>query len=159
MKIRGIIFSGEMVRAIVDDRKSVTRRLDKSWLKYKKGDELWVRETFAINDHKQIAYRADGTVLDGIRWGFPRFMPRWASRITLTLTEDARLERLQDMIPAEIQKEGCPFSFSGTSPEEAPDWYGWWIPLWDSLHKPGEQWEDNPEVVRLCWGGVRWESK
>ena len=35
---KGIIFKAEMVRAILDGRKTITRRLDKRWLKVKKND-------------------------------------------------------------------------------------------------------------------------
>jgi len=35
---KGIIFKAEMVKAILDGRKTITRRLDKRWLKVKKND-------------------------------------------------------------------------------------------------------------------------
>lgn len=43
-----MLFSAPMVRALLADRKHVTRRLSERWLKVKAGDRLWVRETHAI---------------------------------------------------------------------------------------------------------------
>lgn len=133
MKARPILFSGEMVRALLDGRKTQTRRvikpikgegLDPAGIYHfhpgdlelmrcpygKVGDLLWVRETFVDwpTDDGSLIYRADDSGDDyndyGLRffnWKPSIFMPKWASRLTLEIT-DIRVERLQD-----ISGEGC----------------------------------------------------
>ncbi|MCW5936773.1 MAG: hypothetical protein KIT11_05650 [Fimbriimonadaceae bacterium] len=122
-----IIFSGPMVRAILDGKKTQTRRLDKKWLKVKKGDLLWVKETWMSFDIDHViddkcAYKAS-TSLEGeetrreyirlgrnYQWRPSIFMPRRFSRITLEATEDAYEERLQDISIRDALCEGitCP---------------------------------------------------
>jgi hypothetical protein len=172
-----ILFSGEMVRALLTGRKSVTRRMSKRWLKVKSGDKLWVRETWAfinnteIDGTTEIEYRADtdGKCFAGNwpdeerddperpKWRPSIFMPREHSRNTLEATEDARLERLQDITEEEAYSEGVtdkwPLStlpyLSGHGGRAVVNNFAH---LWSTLHtKPGERWGDNPEVVRLAF--------
>lgn len=190
---RPILFSGEMVRAILEGRKTQTRRVVKPqpkteglqgvyadlynhgpewafWLPDNRmteprtwpcphgtvGDRLWVREAWRIGSFMDgepmvFDYRAGGDSMeerdndspdyeawsermasestdelekmqwphkdgDGIyrwddcesplRWRPSIFMPRWASRITLEIT-DIRVERVQDITEADAKVEGC----------------------------------------------------
>ena len=99
------------------------------------GDRLWGRETFSTSgltryhrsgnpdDHGGpndpcCAYAATATYRCGKRvpdaamatgahkWKSPLFMPRWASRLTLELTE-VRVERVQKITHADALAEGC----------------------------------------------------
>lgn len=153
MTDRPILFSGPMVRALLDGRKTQTRRVlnpqppadmglvgiyapkltavfgyetpdtdYKVTLRYMPGDRLWVREawrTHVGSDHVApreispellIQYEASGPSFgDGLS-GKVRpsmFMPRWASRLTLTVT-DVRVQRLQEISEADAIAEGVP---------------------------------------------------
>jgi len=171
----GILFSAQMIRAIIEKRKTVTRRLSKQWLKVKRGDVLYVREAFCLGwqsgprmwsalkptgstERGKPFYRSDSQdPADGPqrKWTPSIHMPRWASRITLEATEDARTERLLDITEAEAIAEGSSDTFSR---EKCPGFIddmrytATFSSLWESLHtKPGERWADNPEVVRIAF--------
>jgi hypothetical protein len=90
-----LIFSAPMIRAILEGRKSVTRRLA-DYSKWKKGDRVWVRESVWLrkseNDHipeDRVEYVADNEnatfSFSGLRKVPSIHQPRWASRITLEL--------------------------------------------------------------------------
>jgi hypothetical protein len=131
VKERPILFSGEMVRAILDGRKTQTRRVIKgvgpdNWLKGasnhvvhaidrcpygKPGDRLWVRETWARYNIDQesfdIAYKATPPKdwpEDG-RWRPSIHMFRDYSRITLEI-KSVRVERLQDISEEDSLRDG-----------------------------------------------------
>lgn len=150
MAIKPILFNTEMVRAILDGRKTGTRRLVKTRRKdacgfyvtkkaddsfagiyeydenesmfdnslmppYQPGDILYVRETF-YEDVDCILYKADNEKLTGyrnmrgedivVKWHPSIHMPKEAARIWLKVT-DVRVERLQEMKPVDVIKEGA----------------------------------------------------
>jgi hypothetical protein len=71
----------------------------------KPGDLLWVREGFAYYGMKadHVFYRA--TDCGNLNWRPSIHMPRWASRLTLEIT-DVRVERLQEINHADAMAEG-----------------------------------------------------
>ena len=148
MKSTPILFNAEMVNAILDGRKTQTRRMVKTpepWTLERQdenlvtyacsdgeyydvvskspfgqvGDRIWVRETCKIaRDHnflpdqsRDVYYRADNVEDWNLPASYPEkwtpsiHMPRWASRITLEIT-DVRVERLQDITAEDAQSEG-----------------------------------------------------
>jgi len=79
------------------------------------GDRLWVREAHTIQSAAMavspiavdwVGYRADRQASrDNTHWRSPIHMPRWASRITLEIT-DIRVERLWDISDDDARAEG-----------------------------------------------------
>ena len=160
MKERPILFSGPMVRAILDGRKTQTRRVVKigsyrpsgpfgdhaGYCPYgKPGDRLWVRETFfnEPNFHGVSAtwYRADNDTFPGM-WKPSIHMPRRLSRITLEITA-VRVESLNEINGMEAWREGCPYH--PKADPEPEDMIAWYRKLWESINGPGS-WAANPWV-------------
>ena len=132
-KERPILFSAPMVRAILDGRKTVTRRpvkgLGLQWLNEftpeyvadsanslcpfgQPGDRLWVREAWArirvaqAPDQEWVVYRESDNRTDyGGPWKPGIHMFRRDSRILLEIT-DVRVERLQDISEGQAVDEG-----------------------------------------------------
>lgn len=237
VKERPILFSGEMVRAILNGRKTQTRRVVKpqpeyhvdagimetyprvcgpEWFEpvvidrhgeeqpgeevfgiysedgeygckcpYPPGTRLWVRETWLELDKEHwwdssqpkeatyltgehwgerkngIAYRAStDTEGDDIRreygykWRPSIFMPRWASRITLEVTE-VRVEKLNSISEEDARAEGIVTKWLQRGKDgELSEWcdrYGntaikLFRELWDSINGKKHPWESNPWV-------------
>ena len=175
MKERPIIFSGEMVRAILDGRKTQTRRVIKPQPDHihtfqkgillpqigdkeircpygQPGDRLWVRETWAKNNpvlDAKVCYRADLMSPDlGKPWKPSIYMPRWASRITLEIV-NVRVERVQEITEADVIAEGIgAFTLARGVLSDAPPDPRWkFIELWNSINaNRGYGWEINPWV-------------
>lgn len=193
-----MLFSGAMVKAILDGTKTQTRRIlkpvpekyDSALIKpeiigccyhtdkwqwqdehgncmcrnkrpyaikcpYPVGSCIWVKETWqhVVKDMPptkgcRVLYRADdseGFVTDS--WRPSIFMPRWASRITLEVT-DVRVERLQDISEADAVAEGVTIRadavMAASLANDTPARMEFWD-LWKSINGP-DSWDANPWV-------------
>jgi hypothetical protein len=135
-------------------------------------DVLWLKETFCYGDrppcdclpsacpHKpEVHYRADwGGIDDDVLWRPSIFMPRWASRITLRIT-DVRVQRVQDISEADAADEGCcgpqATVIAGEIQEVAPNSYrDDYRELWDSINGKKFPWASNPFVWVLTFQTV-----
>lgn len=170
MKERGIIFTGESVRAILDGRKTQTRRVclgareqstAHDWHPSRcpygvPGDRLYVKETWAQSEATAgIVYRADAETVEGVyKWRSSMFMPRWASRITLEVVA-VRVERLQEIIEADAKAEGVtPFEYDpeGDCWTDSKDVHrSAFEYLWDSINRERAPWASNPWVFVISF--------
>lgn len=132
-QMKPILFNTEMVRAILEGRKTVTRRVvksghlrvldspyhkehpdvpDKTLLgklclpPYQPGDTLWVRETWAKSMAGTFMYQADDKAIMVERWRPSIHMPRVAARLFLRVT-GVRVELLQDIDDDGAKAEGA----------------------------------------------------
>jgi len=213
MKEHPILFTPDNIRAILDDKKTQTRRLIKpqptKWhmvkrepfhfdavdmprvwsplsdhsedrvCPYEIGDRLWVRERYAHffkgNDPSACKYLADaGTprwpqayskenALESWRgqWKSALFMPKWAARIWLDIT-DVRVQRVQEISHEDAIAENChgygwvsqspyvsgPHTDDGKLPQEEYE------ELWDSINGKTYPWASNPWVWCLTFKRV-----
>ena len=134
------------------------------------GDRLWVRETWRVSKALDgIAPRdldrttmpewlaSDPDLYDG-RIRASMHLPRWASRLTLIVT-DVRVQRLQDISNEDCIAEGIPVHPNATAPRTGPaidtfarehgliSHYGAeYRDLWNAINGSGA-WDANPWVV------------
>jgi hypothetical protein len=159
---RFILFAGPLVLALLEGRKTVTRRLVKPQPKTAPpagpsphgipGDRLRVREKWGYRDKffdpratgrgGGFVYAADGPPA-GARytaWRPSLHMPREACRIELEITS-TRAERLHSLTAADALAEGCP-------PEQHADPIAWFRALWNGLvaFSRGPTWDADPWV-------------
>ncbi len=200
MKTIPMLFSAPMVKALLDSRKTQTRRIIKFPLNfcentgfnfqdkhgkwwacgigfseestsknfitskspYQVGDLIWVRETFRLFDATDECDHFDhpcscpssGTPIyratydDGeSTWKPSIFMPRWANRITLKVT-NVKVERLQDISEADALAEGISpvdDDFLKTLRIKKPSACSGFKSLWQSING-ADSWNANPWV-------------
>jgi hypothetical protein len=169
MKQHPILFSTPMVKAILEGRKTQTRRVHKYQIDCEKlsqyaqdweikefialcpfgqpGDRLWVRETFApaLGD---VAYKADysQSVLDEPRnkgiWKPSIHMPKTAARIWLEITE-VKVELVQNISNEDVIAEGVKADIATDHPRGVH--YTAFSDLWIKINGNGS-WISNPWV-------------
>ncbi|KAA0117839.1 hypothetical protein CIW48_26910 [Methylobacterium sp. P1-11] len=191
---RPILFSAPMVRALLEGRKTQTRRplkeqpplgsgkrcvrvlrrpldapqehafewrslynayLGDAVVRFAAGDRLWVKETWRATEEwdnrppreiqpSYVRYEADPCVAHSYGKLRPSlFMPRWASRLTLLVT-DVRVERLQDISAADAEAEGIHGELSQSLGSK----------IWGVPHAPVQGWEDPVSAFRDLWNGI-----
>lgn len=243
IKTRPILFSTPMVKALLEGRKTQTRRIvrkpkaiigtpsDGTWddddveiantsegyaaecrdergdgydlmLKCpygKPGDRLWVKETHRLvawdeEAEMLVQYQSDNAKewcyfdgeshdeymdswerknrkycteeneklypdLDRLPWVSSLFMPRWASRITLEIT-DVRVQRVKDISEEDAKAEGVATNNLGQFLPPYPSAAGFttakraYAELWDSINGAGS-WDSNPWVWALTFKRVK----
>ncbi|WP_454021298.1 hypothetical protein [Azospirillum sp. Marseille-Q6669] len=176
-----IFSEGMVRAELADLKTQTRRLATSPLAKVQPNDRLWVRESYQLlswGDYEvtryqpcDVRYAATDTLakadreIRGYPWRPSIHMPRWASRITLVV-EDVRFQRLRDIseddaiaegveterccgVPSDVcgvHLGGCCGQPEAVKPAEA------FRQLWNSLHdKPGERWEDNPEIVALTF--------
>jgi hypothetical protein len=167
---RPILFGGPMVRAILDGRKTQTRRLSAPWrwpqhdddrayavdrCQYGRvGDRLWVREAIVCtsrsgDDIATANYAADGALCPLDRWPWQRgrlpgiHMPYGLRRITLEIA-NVRVQRLQEISEEDARAEGViPGALGGH--------YAAFSCLWDDVNGRRAAWASNPWVWAITF--------
>tara|TARA_B100001105_G_C22361516_1_gene430568 strand:+ start:719 stop:1372 length:654 start_codon:yes stop_codon:yes gene_type:complete len=208
-----ILFNGDMIRAILEGRKTQTRRIAKNvvfdskfrskWKAVHKhtevaidtppamlgdvcpygqlGDRLWVREAHAFvpmpayrcstgiyqqinpsDDYEACVYRENFDRARSFPWRPSIHMPRWASRITLEIT-DVRVERLQDISAEDARAEGCekpvlPPEVRGVAGDFVADERTSFAILWNRINGRGA-WSANPWVWVIEFKRIDQEGK
>lgn len=134
------------------------------------GSRLWVREQLVRPDGDPWLYTADKQpvmvdVADEtamIVWAHHKMqdhcpsihMPRWASRITLEIT-DVRVQRVQEISEEDARAEGCDFDDGEPPPghDEAnrPTALIEFRGLWDTINGKTFPWSANPWVFALTF--------
>lgn len=136
------------------------------------GDRLWVREALRPSQSRIVTYVDDGCPAwkgtESVTWPwkvqvlYPRYMPKWACRFFLELT-DVRLQRLHEIDELDALAEGFEgrvvhgtMHEGGKPPRtgefidgEASDLFA---EVWDQLNGDrGYTWESNPWVFALTF--------
>lgn len=146
-----------------------------------RGDRLWVKETWSHDapdiDACRAAYedvfsglgygpyyKATEVAPDTLRWISPIYMPRWASRLTLEVTE-VRVQRLQDISEDDALAEGVD-EYDGTLDEAeicaaakrlgcmATDSRAWYAVAWDHINAKRASWTSNPWIWAITFRRV-----
>lgn len=173
--MKQILFNTEMVLAILDGQKTVTRRAIngkgelypgetvEEWAKrwnekppYQVGDILYVRETWTYHDGAVggiiFKARCPKKLADSKKWKPSIHMPKKAARIFLRVT-NVRAERLQDIDCEQAKAEGANWKNGknvGYEEKMRRDAVERFAEIWNSTMKKSDRedygWDANPFV-------------
>ncbi len=119
-------------------------------------DWTWAEVPEEYRSPRYVQYRATFRDPETLRWHPSIHMPRWASRITLRIT-DVRVERLQEITDNDALAEGI----TGVLDDGIWSYNGHVLPrdgfadLWDSINGKGYPWTDNPFVWVVSFERVK----
>lgn len=133
------------------------------------GDRLWVREAWRtesnyyddlspsqMSGEETILFAADADWSDNKSVGRLRagmHMPRWASRLTLIVT-DVRVQRLQEISKDDVIAEGIAEREGYPIADCYAGWHEPYAQLWDTINGAGS-WDANPWVAAISFRVMR----
>ena len=188
--MKGIILKPEMIQAIIEGRKTQTRRVikpqpkrinddfDGTWewkekghyyddltlasmlrenARYQVGEVVYIKEAFCpecykIDGVEDACYKIDEydpesipTYIDclELKWKSPLFMPAWAARYFIVIT-DVEVQEVQEITEEEYIAEGIDYLL-GTPDTPMYSHRNAFQELWNSIN-PKYPWESNPWV-------------
>jgi hypothetical protein len=188
MKDYPILFSTPMVQAILQGRKTQTRRLVKdfalNWLNLgftpgmvadpdnslcpfgKDGDLLWVRETWSMY-RDAVLYKASNEIFKGVKWKPSIHLKKKNARIWLR-NEGYKIERLNDISEDDAVAEGVEKGKAADGESYYRDYNlslncfvnakTSFKTLWHSIHG-SESWHENPWVWAVSFKVVSTNGK
>lgn len=158
---RGLLPSGDLGPYLYVPRQN-DETVHRVYPRWQPGDFLWVKEAWRVGKGYDeaagsqfttpyVVYEAGGephyNIVTG-RYRHARFMPRWASRITLRVT-DVRHHLLGDISEGDAMAEGYPgFLECGLDP------HGWYRKLWNEINGAGS-YETEPLVRAITFERVK----
>ena len=148
MAIKPILFNAEMVRAILDGRKTCTRRL----VKFLPGENSqwtgYIKDGLTMYKADCDKYKLESLNFAGFGWHPSIHMPKEAARIWLKVA-DVRVERLQEITAESALAEGTDkyIHLNGKFDENAilTSFMG----IWNSIIK-------NSDLDRYGWNANPW---
>lgn len=180
--MKGMLFKPELVKAIAEGRKTVTRRLDEK-PRYVVGETVYIKEIWNAYNYEGAlwheykgedkfklqwtpVYKRNEPENTPPRWISPLIMPEFLAALRVKITE-VKQELLQDITYHEALREGIKkgkvktenYRVGGCFVRES-------IPplsprqsfrtLWDSVAtRPGTRWADNPLVFAYSFEVVK----
>jgi hypothetical protein len=173
-------YNGKGITGVYHSKESACEAIAKHFCPYGvPGNRLWVRESFQPLLSEDVKWSdADYETGEGYAISYPAtdgvkefydyskdesisdritpsiFMPRWASRIMLEIT-DVRVQRLQDISEDDAAAEGSAMGYDGHySFHQRFNHRGGYMALWNAINGAGA-WDKNPWVWAVTFKVVQ----